>query len=47
MGICSSTDKETSSPGLGAAMSITVMLIVMLALLVYVRNATRSGVQHG
>lgn len=32
---------------LGAAMSITVMLIVMLALLVYVRNATRSGVQHG
>jgi len=32
---------------LGAAISITLMLIVMLALLVYVRNATRSGVQHG
>jgi len=32
---------------LGAAISITVMLIVMLALLFYVRNATRSGAQHG
>jgi spermidine/putrescine transport system permease protein len=32
---------------LGAAISITLMLIVMLALLVYVRNAARSGAQHG
>jgi spermidine/putrescine transport system permease protein len=33
---------------LGAALSITLMLIVMVALLVYVRNATRSGVRaHG
>ncbi len=32
---------------LGAAISITVMLIVMLSLLVYVRNAARSGAQHG
>lgn len=32
---------------LGAAISITLMIIVMLALLVYVRNATRSGAQHG
>lgn len=32
---------------LGAAISITLMVIVMLALLVYVRNATRSGAQHG
>ena len=32
---------------LGAAISITVMVIVMLALMVYVRNATRSGAQHG
>ena len=32
---------------LGAAISITVMLIVMLSLLVYVRNAARTGAQHG
>jgi len=32
---------------LGSAISITLMLIVMVALLVYVRNATRSGARHG
>jgi spermidine/putrescine transport system permease protein len=32
---------------LGAAISITLMVVVMVALLVYVRNASRSGVQHG
>jgi spermidine/putrescine transport system permease protein len=32
---------------LGAAISITLMFIVMLALLVYVRNGARSGAQHG
>lgn len=32
---------------LGSAISITLMAIVMLALLVYVRNASRSGVRHG
>jgi spermidine/putrescine transport system permease protein len=32
---------------LGAAISITLMILVMLAMLVYVRNATRSGGQHG
>ncbi|TSE02277.1 ABC transporter permease [Mesorhizobium intechi] len=32
---------------LGSALSITVMVIVMLALLAYVRNAGRSGVRHG
>ena len=32
---------------LGAALSITLMVLVMVALLVYVRNASRSGVQHG
>jgi spermidine/putrescine transport system permease protein len=32
---------------LGAAISITLMAMVMLALLVYVRNASRSGAQHG
>ncbi|MGC4026020.1 MAG: ABC transporter permease [Mesorhizobium sp.] len=32
---------------LGAALSITLMVIVMVALLVYVRNAARSGAQHG
>jgi spermidine/putrescine transport system permease protein len=32
---------------LGAAISITLMVIVMCALLVYVRNAARSGAQHG
>ncbi|MCC6205434.1 MAG: ABC transporter permease [Hyphomicrobiales bacterium] len=32
---------------LGAAISITLMAVVMLALLVYVRNETRSGAQHG
>ena len=32
---------------LGAALSITLMVLVMLALLVYVRNTSRSGAQHG
>jgi spermidine/putrescine transport system permease protein len=32
---------------LGAALSITLMAIVMVALLVYVRNASKSGAQHG
>ncbi len=32
---------------LGAALSITLLLIVSLALLVYVRNATKSGGGHG
>jgi len=32
---------------LGAAISITLMAIVMVALLFYVRNASRSGAQHG
>jgi len=32
---------------LGAALSITLMTIVMVALLVYVRNASRSGARHG
>jgi spermidine/putrescine transport system permease protein len=32
---------------LGAALSITLMAIVMVALLVYVRNATKSGIGHG
>ena len=32
---------------LGAAISITLMAVVMVALLVYVRNETRSGAQHG
>ncbi|MEW9804781.1 ABC transporter permease [Mesorhizobium sp. ZMM04-5] len=32
---------------LGAALSITLMALVMVALLFYVRNASRSGVQHG
>ena len=32
---------------LGAALSITLMIVVMLALLVYVRNASKSGAQHG
>ena len=32
---------------LGAAISITLMVVVMIALLVYVRYATRSGVRHG
>jgi spermidine/putrescine transport system permease protein len=32
---------------LGAALSITLMVIVTIALLVYVRNATRSGAGHG
>ena len=32
---------------LGAALSITLMAIVMVALLVYVRNASQSGVRHG
>jgi spermidine/putrescine transport system permease protein len=32
---------------LGSALSIAVMLIVMVALLAYVRNAGKSGVRHG
>ena len=32
---------------LGAALSITLMAIVLVALLVYVRNASRSGDRHG
>jgi spermidine/putrescine transport system permease protein len=32
---------------LGAALSITLMIIVMAALLIYVRNASRSGASHG
>lgn len=32
---------------LGSAISITLMVIVMVALLVYVRNATGSGARHG
>ena len=32
---------------LGAALSITLMVIVTIALLAYVRNATRSGASHG
>jgi spermidine/putrescine transport system permease protein len=32
---------------LGSALSITLMIIVMAALLVYVRNASKSGVRHG
>lgn len=32
---------------LGAALSISLMLLVMVAMLVYVRNATRSGGGHG
>lgn len=32
---------------LGAALSITLMVLVMVALLFYVRNAARSGGQHG
>lgn len=32
---------------LGSALSITLLVIVMLALLVYVRNATKSGGGHG
>ncbi len=31
---------------LGAALSITLLVIVMVALLLYVRNAQRSGIQH-
>jgi spermidine/putrescine transport system permease protein len=32
---------------LGAALSLTLMAIVMVALLFYVRNATKSGARHG
>jgi spermidine/putrescine transport system permease protein len=32
---------------LGSALSITLMAIVMVALLVYVRNASKSGARHG
>ena len=31
---------------LGAAMSITLMALVMVALIVYVRNASRGGAGH-
>ena len=32
---------------LGASLSITLMVIVMVALLIYVRNASTSGARHG
>lgn len=32
---------------LGSALSITMMLIVMVALIAYIRNSTKSGVAHG
>jgi len=32
---------------LGAAISITLMALVMVALLFYVRNVSRSGASHG
>jgi spermidine/putrescine transport system permease protein len=32
---------------LGSALSITLMIIVTFALLVYVRNASKSGGSHG
>ena len=32
---------------LGASLSITVMVVVMVALLVYVRNTAGSGARHG
>ncbi len=32
---------------LGAALSITLLVIVMVALILYVRNASRSGAEHG
>ena len=32
---------------LGASLSITLMIIVTAALIVYVRNAGSSGVKHG
>jgi spermidine/putrescine transport system permease protein len=32
---------------LGSALSITLMIFVMAALLIYVRNAGSRGVQHG
>jgi spermidine/putrescine transport system permease protein len=32
---------------LGAALAITLMMVVMIALLVYVRNASRSSTSHG
>ena len=32
---------------LGAALSITLMVVVMAALLVYVRQAAKSGARHG
>lgn len=32
---------------LGAAISITLMVVVMVAMLFYVRNASRSGARHG
>jgi spermidine/putrescine transport system permease protein len=32
---------------LGAALAITLMVIVMIALLIYVKNASRSEVGHG
>jgi spermidine/putrescine transport system permease protein len=32
---------------LGAALAITLMSVVMIALLVYVRNASRAATSHG
>jgi spermidine/putrescine transport system permease protein len=32
---------------LGSALSITLMIVVMAALLIYVRNASRAGARHG
>jgi spermidine/putrescine transport system permease protein len=32
---------------LGAALAITLMAVVMVALLIYVKNASRSMTQHG
>ena len=32
---------------LGSALSITMMLIVMVALIAYIRNSTKSGASHG
>ena len=32
---------------LGAALSITLMVIVMVALLIYVRQASQGGSRHG
>jgi spermidine/putrescine transport system permease protein len=32
---------------LGAALSITLMAVVMIALLFYVKNASKTGARHG